>query len=151
MLRTDTELKLTAPQGSVYLPPDSAVRPMLLIAAGTGSAQAFSMLESTYLGSVQRQSHQLLQLAAEPAEFIVHADEPQWIERGLTVQRIADTRTDRDNQGLVWLAKRASTFRNHWILISGAPGFVYAVADALQAAGIDPSQTHSDVYDYAPR
>ena len=151
LLRTGTTLMLTEAQGSVHLPRDSALRPMLLIAAGTGSAQAFSMLDSTYLNSDHQQSHQLLQLAAEPAEYIVHANEPQWLQQGLSVERIADPRTDRDNLGLVWLAERASNFRDHWILISGAPGFVYEVADTLQAAGIDLRQTHSDVYDYAPR
>ena len=37
------------------------------------------------------------------------------------------------------------------VVISGTPGFVYAVVDAISARGGDTARLRSDVFDYAPR
>ena len=151
LLRTSTELSLTGPQGNVHLGNKPAQQPLLLVAAGTGSAQAFAMLDSLYTRAAQGQPHFFLQLAAEPDDFLRHADEAHWIEQGLGVLRIADSNIGDNNRGLRWLREHAQEFCEHWILLSGAPGFVYTAADVLTEAGIELAQTHSDVYDYAPR
>lgn len=151
LLRSCTELTLTRPQGNVHLGNKPAQQPLLLIAAGTGSAQAFAMLDSLYARATQPQPHFFLQLAAQSNEFLSHAEEPRWIEQGLSTLRIADSNTGDENRGLLWLREHAHEFREHWILLSGAPGFVYTAADVLTGVGIELDQTHSDVYDYAPR
>lgn len=40
---------------------------------------------------------------------------------------------------------------DHLFFVSGSPGMVYGTLDQLSAAGLDPQNMRSDVFDYAPR
>lgn len=40
---------------------------------------------------------------------------------------------------------------DHLIFVSGSPGMVYGTLDLFTAAGFDPKNMRSDVFDYAPR
>ncbi len=55
-----------------------------------------------------------------------------------------------ENAAVVWL-RRQPELRYDRVIISGGPGFVYAVADALNELGIPADAVESDVFSYAPR
>lgn len=152
-----TTLRLRAPQGRVCWPVSDgaeAPKPRLFISAGTGIAQAFSVLETLFDQAPERLAQcTLLALAGSQAEQLLHPEEARWIEQGLVVQRLNDPRIGPDNSGLQWLAEQAADLARQQtqILIGGGPAFVYTVHDLLVAGGVAPAQLHADAYEYAPR
>jgi CDP-4-dehydro-6-deoxyglucose reductase len=146
LLANSLTLQFRGPSGTVLLA-DDETSPLLLVAAGTGAAQALGIIDDVDLRALQLPVH-LLACAEAPAEFL---DDESFTPDWLCVTRINDPRRDADNQALIWLRKNAIRYRAHRIILSGNPAFVYAVQDVLTAAHIDPGQTESDVYTYAPR
>ena len=141
-----THLNLSAAAGDVRSGrPD---QPLLVIAGGSGAAQAFSC--SAHRSAVQASAPTIVLWCAD------HADEV-YAERELAsrphtqVQVCIDDRRTAENEGLVWLRQHGAKYRDAYVLLAGGPGFVYAATDVLFELGFSQAQLHSDVYAYAPR
>ena len=120
---------------------------MLLIAGGSGAAQAFSCAE-------QRAAQQ-----AAPTSVLWCADfaddlyETQRLSAYVDghLQICVDDRRTEENEGLMWLREHCADYRGQGVIICGSPGFVYAVTDVLLAQDFDAQSLQADVYAYAPR
>ncbi len=128
---------------------------VLLVAGGTGAAQAFSCAE--YRSDKPGSGRTDIVWCADDAGDLYE------IERlggysNVTLHTIVDDRRTPANEGLVWLRDNASRYaaRNTpadgaYVLLAGGPAFVYAALDVLLAEGIHQAQCHADVFSYAPR
>ncbi len=141
------EFKLCGPFGDVIL---GSVQhePLLLIAGGTGAAQAAGFIDQMAISPPEHKVTVLL-CADTDADLYLRAwlddlDAP-WLEAVF----IADARRTPDNRSLIWLETQAETLNDHRIVLSGSPGFVYAAADTLTRSGIAESALESDVFAYS--
>ena len=150
-----SEIRFTAPSGNCWLDPTLRQRPLLLAAAGTGISQALSLLRSLVLQptspSVElywgvRDAAQLYlrteldDLARVHPWFCWHAvvsDEPGYHGRRGYLNAV--------------LTQDAAALTHRVTVLSGGPAAVYAMYDALLAAGAPATNFHADVFDYAPR
>lgn len=147
LLDGGSTLEISGPAGSVGLEPPGA-GPTLIVAGGTGIAQAFGLVDAlpdraehgdlTVLWCADRQDDFYQQDALAGRAALV---------------TIADPRRDEDNAALAWLRRHGGRFAaaGSQVVVCGAPAFVYAACDALHAAGVPTSRLQSDVFDYAPR
>ncbi len=140
------ELQVTLPGGQVS---DGDVSvPLLVVAGGTGAAQAFALAE-------QRSHHPdaagatIVWCAERAAD--VYAEQELRALADVELIVMIDSRRSSENRGLSWLRTQASAYRDHHIVLAGSPGFVYAATDVLLDSGISRPQLHADVYEYAPR
>lgn len=158
-------LEIRGPAGDVRLPVPLPA-PALIVAGGTGIAQAMSFLDAFGTGGPGAPVT-LLWCADRPDDFYLQDDlralEAPWLDYVL----IADARRSALNRGIAWLRRHGGRFTNgppasraasraaspsvSPIVLCGGPGFVHAAADALTAAGVRPDQMQSDVFSYAPR
>ncbi len=137
-------LSLSQAEGMVNV--EDLNHPLLIVAAGSGAAQAFSCALSRYMRRAKA-STSVLWCAAQASEIY---DEDTLREAAeLTV--MIDTDASRSHAGLRWLETNSSRFGDYSVVISGAPGFVYNVTDILLEAGFTQDQLQSDVFTYAPR
>lgn len=142
------EIEFEDVQGSVTLA--SMTQPHLLfVCAGSGFAQAHSMLSSA-----MHQNHPakrtLMWAVDSPGDFYAR-DLLANIGPSASVHLFADRRRDRSNSGMRWLRNEAPRITSNDVVLCGSPNFVYAVTDLLTAAGVSGHYLHSDVYAYAPR
>ena len=146
LLSEGESLNITSATGEVR---SGAVgQPLLIIAGGSGAAQAFSCIE-----------HRDSTTQAAPTTLLWCADHPEDVYATAALSRYAslalkiciDDKRTADNEGLTWLRVHADDYRDAYVLIAGSPGFVYAATDVLLEAGFKDSQLHADVYAYAPR
>lgn len=144
-LLSGRQLQLSAAQGTVSC--GAANRPLLLIAGGSGAAQAFSCAESR---SHQTEADTTVLWCADHADDLYDTERLAGYVNGQLHVCIDDRRTE-ENEGLSWLRKHGAEFRQHNVVLCGSPGFVYAVTDLLMARGFDNEALQSDVYAYAPR
>jgi CDP-4-dehydro-6-deoxyglucose reductase, E3 len=124
--------------------------PVLIVAGGTGIAQAMSLVDEfrvadpddkvTLLWCVDRQEDAYL------AEELAALRAP-WLNLSI----VTDADRSADNRGLRWLREHAPEFVGLPVVLAGGPGFVYAAQDVLVEAGLEPGQMRSDVFAYAPR
>ncbi|MEZ5559271.1 MAG: hypothetical protein R3E86_12125 [Pseudomonadales bacterium] len=146
---TTTLLKVRGPLGSVRLSPP-LTQPLLLIAGGTGAAQAMSIID-TLTRQVPVFPVTLLWCADEPDDFYLEpalrALDAAWLE----LQLIADAERSDANRGLDWLRRNAARFAGTQVVLAGSPAFVYRVCDLLETQGVPLAALRSDVFDYAPR
>ena len=143
------EVSIRGPFGSVCLNGPLA-EPLLIVAGGTGGAQAMGLLDSL-LAEPPSQPVSLL-WCADDARDLYRRDWLYGLHRTwLTSQCVVDPSRAKENRGLQWLRDRAPGMAEHRVILSGSPGFVYAAVDALQAQGLNPQQMASDVFSYAPR
>ncbi|MDA1076824.1 MAG: hypothetical protein O3A63_19040, partial [Proteobacteria bacterium] len=137
--------RVSQPAGEVVIPADST-RPVLIVAAGTGISQAHSLLDGLpddapeaflvwCVADAGAEAENLLDLSAAQFECKIIVD---------------DTRNEK-NLGISWLVDHFTDFAEHRLILCGSPGFVYAICDALAAAGLSPAGISSDVFSYAPR
>ncbi len=128
---------------------------VLIVAGGTGAAQAFSCAEyrSANRGNGKTDIVWCADNSADLYEIERLGGYP-----GVTLHTIVDDRRTPANEGLVWLRTNASRYaaRNTptdgaYVLLAGGPAFVYAALDVLLAEGIHQAQCHADVFSYAPR
>jgi NAD(P)H-flavin reductase len=140
-----SHLRLSAAQGEVRCGP--AQRPLLLVAGGSGAAQAFSCAE-----------HRAWQNAAQTAVVWCadHSDDVYETQRLANyvngqLQICIDSRRTAQNEGMVWLREHCQQYRGHNVILCGSPAFVYTVTDLLCERGFDRNTLQSDVYAYAPR
>jgi len=139
------ELLVSPARGDVFCSP--ADTPLLLVAGGSGAAQAFSCAEQRSLYPSARTS---MLWCADHAQEIYDVERlTNYLSGQLEIH--VDQRRTAANEGMVWLQAHAARFEDHHVIISGSPGFVYAVTDLLLAQGYDTEALASDVYAYAPR
>jgi CDP-4-dehydro-6-deoxyglucose reductase, E3 len=148
LLAAGGALELSAPAGDVVLPAPLP-GPTLIVAGGTGAAQAMSFIDD-FLGTDPGAAVTLLWCVDQPADAYLEHDltalEAPWLD----VVVVADADRSPANRGLAWLRTHGERFRAP-VVLAGSPGFVYAACDALAAAGLPAAQLRSDVFAYAPR
>jgi len=142
------EIEIEDVQGSVTL--ESMTQPHLLfVCAGSGFAQAHSMLSSAI-----HQNHPakrtLMWAVDSPTDFYAR-DLLRTIGHSASIHLFADRRRDPSNSGMLWLRNQAPRITSDNVVLCGSPNFVYAVTDLLITAGVPSQCLHSDVYAYAPR
>lgn len=154
LLALGRPLEIRGPAGDVTLP-DPLPGPALLVAGGTGLAQALSFIDA-----FERQPPEapvtLLWCADEASDLYLQAELESLAYDWLRVVCMADARRDTDNAALRWLrahgaAASGGTANPGPIVLAGGPAFVYAASDALESAGVAPARLQSDVFSYAPR
>jgi CDP-4-dehydro-6-deoxyglucose reductase len=146
-------LEVRGPGGDVDLP-NPLPAPALIVAGGTGIAQAMSFID-TFTAADPGAPVTLLWCADTEADFYLRDElralDAPWLETVL----IADAERSSRNRGLVWLRQHGSAFAGNDppcpVVLAGGPGFVYAACDTLLAVGITAAQIQSDVFSYAPR
>lgn len=149
-------LKLKLPQGATTLHKLESAKRIVMIAASTGFSQIKAMLEgmvaandtrpvTLYWGA--RRSADLYRHDAIKSWAFLHpqityipvvSDQPEWPARKGLVHQAAL----KDLQG---------DFNDLLIVCGGSPAMVYTTFDDFVAAGMQPEQMISDVFDYAPR
>lgn len=150
LLAGGNTLSVLGPTGDVALSPP-VERPALIVAGGTGMAQAMSFIEA-FTERPPGAPVTLLWCVDHDADFYLRDElealEVPWLEPVL----IADGDRTPSNRGMTWLAEHGGAFAGtNQVVLAGGPGFVYAAYDALLAAGVAPGQMQSDVFSYAPR
>lgn len=147
-----SKLNISKASGWVRCPPLN--ESLTVVAGGSGASLAFCCVQ-----------HRAQQLAQQPAQqlasersvntqvlWCVDANEDFYdidvLEDGCNLYRIVDPSKTATNAGLKLLPSLAASSA---YIISGSPGFVYAVTEVLENAGVPSSKLQSDVYDYAPR
>jgi CDP-4-dehydro-6-deoxyglucose reductase, E3 len=149
LLAAGDRLELSEPAGEVVLPTPLA-DPVLIVAGGTGIAQAMSFIDD-FQDADPGALVTLLWCIDHPDDAYLADDlaavEAAWL-RWVT---IADADRSPANRGLAWLRAQGAEFRDRPVVLAGGPGFVYAAVDALCGIGLKPEQMRSDVFAYAPR
>jgi CDP-4-dehydro-6-deoxyglucose reductase len=159
LLAVGRDLAITGPGGDVILqqPLDT---PLLLVSGGTGGAQALGMLDAL-MHDPPDCPVGLLWCADDADGLAATRALPVEPLPWLTSEFLIDPRRSADNRALERLRELAPDFAallgtppasaRPRVVLSGSPGFVYAVTDLLIAAGLAADQLQSDVYAYAPR
>lgn len=134
--------EISGPHGAVTAGPDDHA--LLLIAAGTGIAQAFACAEAR---RAVQQATTVLWCAERQRDFY---GQQSFASFGATLVAIADDRRTPTNEGMMWLRQHASEYRDATVIIAGAPPFVHTVTDLLLSEGFTLASLHSDVYAFDP-
>lgn len=150
LLAGGAELTVSAAAGDVGLA-KPLTGPVLLVAGGTGIAQALGLLDDL-AAAPPAAPITLLWCANDHREFDLPTGFTGLTAPRLAVERIADPERSARNRGLARLAESARTTAfSGGIVLAGSPSFVYAATDVLTDAGADPALLQSDVFSYAPR
>lgn len=149
-------LRVSLPHGETTLHKLQDAKKLLFIAASTGFSQIRSLMEgmvaagderpvTIYWGA--RTAQDLYRHDDNKAYAFLHpqftyipvvSDQPEWPARkGLVHQAV--------------LKDLQSDFTDYTLICGGSPAMVYATFDDFVAAGMQPEQMISDVFDYAPR
>jgi len=154
-LRQHGSVRVSLPYGEACLrrPPD---QPLLLVAAGTGFAQAKSLVD--FLRNTRMNQPVYLYWGARYASEMYLRDLPERWESEWSVFRFrpviceSDASTDCHHERLV----EAITADGHalddvMVMACGSPPMVYSTLDGLLEQGLDSRNFFSDVLQYAPR
>ncbi len=146
LLQAASELSLEGPFGDVRIngPLDDD---LLLIAGGSGIAQCRAILHHLRQTTHNRAAT-LVWSVTQPDHLYCDA-ELQHFASWLRYEAVVDT-PQAKNAATAWLRTHALPTSGR-IVISGGPGFVYAVVDALDELGVTGVSIESDVFSYAPR
>jgi CDP-4-dehydro-6-deoxyglucose reductase len=120
---------------------------LLLIAGGSGIAQCRAIID--HLRKHKQTRPVRLLWSVTQADQLYCDSDLRTFARWLEYVPVVDS-PNSENAAIVWL-RTAALPRSGRIVVSGGPGFVYAVADALHAIGIGNAVIESDVFSYAPR
>jgi len=144
--RTATDWLVEGPLGDVRVrgPLDSD---LWLVAGGSGLSQCRSIVE--HLKSVGHTRPVRLVWSVTDAEQLYCDAELRRFGRWLDYTPLVDS-PDRPNAAVAWLDETRPAIRGR-IVVSGGPGFVHAVVDALERVGVGDATIESDVFAYAPR
>jgi len=140
------ELKLDGPHGNVTVegPTPEA---LWLIAGGTGIAQCYCIVD--HLNRVaQSEPVHLLWSVTNAAQLYCDSQlraSASW----LSYQPLVDV-PGSSNAAAAWLRKTDAAVRGR-VILSGSPGFVYAVDDVLRKIAVPGTSVESDVFSYAQR
>jgi NAD(P)H-flavin reductase len=151
LLARSARLTLEGPFGEVTVDAPSP-RPLALIVAGTGAAQAYAIVE--FLRSVeQRQPVRLFWHVGDRDALYCDADFRRFAENGwFHYQPLVGASSGRSADGPAdWLANERDHLAASDVVLCGSPDFVYSVVDDLHALDIRPCSVRSDVFAYAPR
>lgn len=134
-----------------------ATEPLLLVAAGTGFAQMKSIAEAVLAHSPEHEidlwwaarTHDELYLDELPRQWAVTYPNVHY-------HPVVEEAPDEDVDVLVErvdraLAQEVTATSHYSVYLSGSPGMVYAVVDALDAIEPLTERVFSDVFSYAPR
>lgn len=140
------DLLIEGPFGDVFVD-GPAEDDLLLIAGGSGIAQCRSII--AHLRST-RQTHDVRLLwSVTAADQLYCDDELREFASWLHYVPLIDT-PGAENAAVVWLRRLVGDVRGR-IIISGGPGFVYAVVDLLEDVSATGALVESDAFSYAPR
>jgi NAD(P)H-flavin reductase len=120
---------------------------LLLIAGGSGIAQCRG-IAAHLRHARQTRDVQLLWSVTAPSQLYCD-EELRGFAPWLQYTALIDA-PNSQNAAVVWLRRTAPPQADR-IIISGGPGFVYAVADALTEIGAPVASVESDVFSYAQR
>jgi CDP-4-dehydro-6-deoxyglucose reductase len=154
LLATGEPLTVRGPAGEVQLP-QPLPGPLLLVAGGTGIAQALAFVDA-FQRTPPATGVTLVWCVDTPEGLYLLQELEAMASDWLTFVPIVDGRRDSDNAALHWLREHVIAGADGSqapgpIVLAGSPGFVYAAFDALTGAGADPDLIQSDVFAYAPR
>jgi CDP-4-dehydro-6-deoxyglucose reductase len=156
LMQTAGTINVSLPYGKACLS-DLPQRPQILMVAGTGFAQAKSIIE--YLLNAGFQQAISLYWGVRKSEELYLKSLPEaWQKKYSNFQFIPLAGDVEDNQ---WPGHHEQLYRtviakedelkNCDVYASGSPGMVYAALDALREAGLPETQFFSDVLEYAPQ
>ena len=131
------QLMVTAAQGEVRCPPRS--ESLMVIAGGSGASLAFACAQH------RQDPHNTVVLWC--VEDIGEFYDTEHLLAYAELHQTIDADRSANNLGLVKLKELAPV--DNYIL-SGSPGFVYAVTDTLLELGVNEAVIQSDVFAYAP-
>jgi CDP-4-dehydro-6-deoxyglucose reductase, E3 len=148
-----THLQIEGPFGEVAIAGPTA-RPLVLIVAGTGAAQAFSIVEFLY-GVNQHLPVSLFWHVGDANGLYCHDDFARFAARpwlhyqpllgcGIVASQGAPGAS-------TWLEAEHAAIGGADVILCGSPEFVYGQVDAIAARALRPSSIQSDVFAYAPR
>jgi CDP-4-dehydro-6-deoxyglucose reductase, E3 len=141
-----TQLLLDGPFGEVAIEAPT-VRPLVLVVAGTGAAQAFSIIEFL-CGVNQRFPVSLFWHVGDANGLYCHDDFARFAERRwLRYQPLVGHGAARDAATRL----EAAEVEGADVILCGSPEFVYAQVDVIAARALRPASIRSDVFVYAPR
>ena len=146
LLDANTEVSIEGPFGDVRVagPLDED---LLLIAGGSGISQCRAILE--HLRCVDHARDVTLVWSVTQPDHLYADDELRGFAPWLDYQAVVDT-PEAKSAVLAWLRTRRLPTSGR-IIVSGSPGFVYAVIDTLNELGATSVTIESDVFSYAPR
>ena len=146
LLQDATDLSIEGPFGDVRVngPLDDD---LLLIAGGSGIAQCRAILH--HLRHVTHTRPVTLVWSVTQPDQLYCDDELRGFAPWLRYAAVVDT-PQAKNAAVEWLRTHTRPTSGR-IIVSGGPGFVYAVVDALHALGVAGVSIESDVFSYAPR
>lgn len=126
---------------------------LLMIAGGSGIAQCRGI--AAHLESVGQTRAVHLLWSVTAASQLYCDEELRGFAPWLRYTALIDA-PNSESAVVVWLRSAASSQlldsgAGARVIISGGPGFVYAVADALSDIGATVTSVESDVFSYAPR
>jgi CDP-4-dehydro-6-deoxyglucose reductase len=139
------EITIDGPMGAVFVngPTDAD---LLLIAGGSGIAQCRAIVE--HLCFVRQRRDVSLLWSVTHADQLYCGAELEGLAPWLRYTSRVDS--NGENAAVAWLRDHVAKIDGR-VIVSGSPGFVYAVNDALDAIGVSPASIESDVFSYAPR
>jgi NAD(P)H-flavin reductase len=146
LLAVGRPLTLRGPGGSVRLRPDDASS-LLLIASGTGTAQALSLIRAQ---TARHPDSSVLLLACAETRSGFYFRDLLPVSTRVTTMLSADPSRDEGNIALRWLTRQPPPGRHVRTILCGAPAFVHSATAVLVAGGWTRDSLESDVYDYAP-
>lgn len=132
-------------------------KPLLLVVAGTGFAQAKSMIDYLYANEC-RQPITLYWGVRRQEDMYLRVMAQQWSESWAPFTFVPVV---ADDAGSEWSGHHDQLvhsvlasdvdWRNVQVMASGSPVMVYTLMDGLMAAGLPAADFFSDVLEYAPR
>ncbi len=140
------QLQVSEPAGEVQA--DTVTGPLLVVAGGTGAAQAFALAE--YRSTQPDPGACTILWCADSPQDVYEVNRLSAYANSQLVVKVDNQRTPQ-NEGMVWLKQNAATFGTAAVILCGSPSFVYAATDVLLDAGLSEHQCQADVYSYAPR
>ncbi len=146
LLDGSRDLSIEGPYGDVRFdgPYDDD---LLLIAGGSGISQCRAIIDHL---RERKQTHRVrLVWSVTQADQLYCDAELRAFARWLDYVALVDA-PNSENAAIVWL-RTAELPQSGRIVVSGGPGFVYAVVDVLRALGVGSAVIESDVFSYAPR
>ena len=154
-LHRHTKVQISAAQGRCTLI-ETDDRPVLMVAAGTGFAQAKSLLEGAFSAQLQ-QPLRLYWGVRQHADYyhldLIERWQRQWPHFAfIPVVENPVAWTGRTGLLSHILLEDLPRWRDCHLYLSGSPAMVYACTDILASHQLlNKSRTYSDVFDYAPR
>jgi CDP-4-dehydro-6-deoxyglucose reductase, E3 len=120
---------------------------LLLIAGGSGIAQCRAILE--HLRCVEHAQRVRLVWSVTQRDHLYADAEMRRFATWLDYEAVVDT-PQAKSAVLAWLRTQMLPMSGR-VIVSGSPGFVYAVVDTLNELGATALAIESDVFSYAPR